>query len=168
MPGYYNDYTVDFDLKNTAKCPLHDEDTPSFRHYDETNTYFCFGCRSGGDIISLHRNFTERMNGTIPSFEESVDFLYRFFVSGTDTQKTIIKTNDTTEEYKSSIKDLVRLSDYCFKLEGQLLIDKTITEESKRNIWKAIDLVNILVSKNLVNAIESIKYIKGVVKENIR
>ena len=42
---YYSDYTVDFDAKPVAKCPLHDEDTPSMRYYEETNTFYCFGCR---------------------------------------------------------------------------------------------------------------------------
>jgi len=34
-------------------CPFHEEKTPSFTVYEETNSYFCFGCRERGDIISF-------------------------------------------------------------------------------------------------------------------
>src|SRR5215212_10030698 len=39
-----------------AKCPLpgHDEKTPSFTVYPETNSWYCFGaCRHGGDVVDL-------------------------------------------------------------------------------------------------------------------
>lgn len=37
----------------TAKCPLHNERTPSFVIYPESNTCWCFGCQQGGDSIAL-------------------------------------------------------------------------------------------------------------------
>lgn len=36
-----------------ALCPLHDEDTPSFYVNPEKGFYYCFGCGSGGDAITL-------------------------------------------------------------------------------------------------------------------
>ncbi len=41
MEGYYSDYTVDFESKPVVKCPLHGEDTPSLRWYEDTNTFYC-------------------------------------------------------------------------------------------------------------------------------
>lgn len=35
-------------------CPLHDEDTPSFIVYTDQNTWYCFGCSTGGDNIELY------------------------------------------------------------------------------------------------------------------
>lgn len=35
-----------------ACCPIHHEKTPSFRVY-KNNSWFCFGCAKGGDIITL-------------------------------------------------------------------------------------------------------------------
>lgn len=36
-----------------ALCPFHDERTPSFYLYTETNTFICFGCNEKGDVIKL-------------------------------------------------------------------------------------------------------------------
>ncbi len=45
-------------------CPFHDERTPSFYIRTSTNTYHCFGCGEGGDVISFiqkqdHSTFAE-------------------------------------------------------------------------------------------------------------
>jgi len=34
-------------------CPLHQEKHPSFYLYPETNSFYCFGCNKGGDVIKL-------------------------------------------------------------------------------------------------------------------
>lgn len=48
---------VDFDGRYKYCCPLHEEDTPSFIVYPATEgdgqNFFCYGCRVGGDIITL-------------------------------------------------------------------------------------------------------------------
>lgn len=46
------------DLKSRGRimkglCPFHNEKTPSFTVYLDTQSYYCFGCGAGGDIISF-------------------------------------------------------------------------------------------------------------------
>ncbi len=36
-------------------CPFHGEKTPSFTVYPENNSFYCFGCGAGGDIITFVR-----------------------------------------------------------------------------------------------------------------
>ena len=37
-------------------CPFHNERTPSFCVYSDTQSYYCFGCGSGGDVITFIKN----------------------------------------------------------------------------------------------------------------
>ena len=37
----------------TGLCPFHNEKTPSFTVYPETQSYYCFGCGASGDVIDF-------------------------------------------------------------------------------------------------------------------
>lgn len=40
----------------TGLCPFHNEKTPSFVIYINTQSYYCFGCQMGGDAINFIKN----------------------------------------------------------------------------------------------------------------
>ncbi len=46
-----------------ALCPFHTEKTPSFVIYRDTQSYYCFGCAAGGDVITFIKNI-ERLDYT--------------------------------------------------------------------------------------------------------
>ncbi len=54
---------------HTGLCPFHNEKTPSFVVYPETQSFYCFGCGAGGDVIS----FIKRINNV--DYVEAVKFL---------------------------------------------------------------------------------------------
>ena len=37
----------------TGLCPFHSEKTPSFTVFTNTETFHCFGCGAGGDVITF-------------------------------------------------------------------------------------------------------------------
>lgn len=173
MPDYYNDYTVNFEARPVVKCPIHGEDTPSLRWYEETNTFFCFGCRAGGDVIELHRRFMEVINGEAPSFEDSVQYLYTKFIKGIDKDTSQSKSsshtvNSTEQQELSSTAELIRLSSMIAEVEQAIMVDSHIAVESKLKIYNAIDEVHKLVSLNEVSAIEGMKYIHKVLREAVK
>jgi len=46
----------DYGLKirgNKARCPFHADTDPSLKFYPNTNSFYCFGCQEGGDIITF-------------------------------------------------------------------------------------------------------------------
>lgn len=61
-------------LKKSGKalvglCPFHQEKTPSFFIYPKSNSFYCFGCNRGGNVI----NFVRLLYGY--SFKEAVKYL---------------------------------------------------------------------------------------------
>ena len=54
---------------HTGLCPFHNEKTPSFVVYPENQSFYCFGCGVGGDVIS----FIKRINNV--DYLEAVKFL---------------------------------------------------------------------------------------------
>ena len=56
---------------STSKClcPFHSEKTPSCTIYNDTQSFYCFGCGAGGDVIS----FIKRIENL--SYIEAVRFL---------------------------------------------------------------------------------------------
>lgn len=43
---------------HTGLCPFHSEKTPSFVVYPETQSFYCFGCGAGGDVINFVRRIS--------------------------------------------------------------------------------------------------------------
>lgn len=52
-----------------ARCPFHEDRKPSFVVFPETQSFYCFGCRQHGDVIS----FLMRMERL--TFPEALDVL---------------------------------------------------------------------------------------------
>jgi len=58
--------------KISCKCPFHDEKLPSFFIYTKTNTYHCFSCKAGGDVIDFVMKLHQK------DFKSAIKYLSEF------------------------------------------------------------------------------------------
>lgn len=61
--------------RSQALCPFHEERTPSFTIYHESNTYHCFGCGENGDNI----NFVKKLYGV--QFKEAINIITQYGIN---------------------------------------------------------------------------------------
>lgn len=170
MPWYFNDYTVDFDLKLYIKCPIHGEDTPSFRYYPESNTFYCFGCGAGGDVINLHKAFYKSLSDRDVGTEEAVTFLKNRFIDKLRDKSSVNLQNKIVPKGKieNTGKDLLKLERYYRELDSTLRIDTSLSDNAKNKIFDIIDNGLSLVESDKISALEAIAYIKRNYSEIIK
>jgi len=101
-----------------AKCPFHNEKTPSFFISTERNSYYCFGCAKGGDIFSFVEEFEGldfkgalklladragvKLDNFNPKEEGEKEKLYRVMEESTKFfENNLIKNNEALEYLKS-------------------------------------------------------------------
>ena len=46
-----------------ARCPFHNEETPSFLYHTRKDFYHCFGCGISGGLDDFNKLVDERVNG---------------------------------------------------------------------------------------------------------
>lgn len=160
MGWYYNDgYTADLNIREVIKCPFHSEDTPSFRYYPETNSYYCWGCAKGGDVIRLHRDFMVDKGDDV-SFATAVDFLYEVFIEGSISKAQNINKVKKKVEYENKGSDVIIFKIETSKIEDKLLRDESISKESKYIIYRLMDDADRLIRLNMIDAKKALKDIK--------
>lgn len=109
-----------------ARCPFHNEKTPSFFISPERGTYYCFGCGAKGDIFS----FVEHFEGT--DFLGSLKLLAER--AGVVLEKRDHKNDDKRETYYEIMEEASVYFVSCFEkvpearsyLLGRGLKDQTI------------------------------------------
>lgn len=169
MPWYYSDYTVDFNLKLYIKCPIHGEDTPSFRYYPESNTFYCFGCGAGGDVINLHKAFYKSLSDRDISTEDALSFFKNKFVEKLKSKTSIIDNKILPKgKVLSNSKDLSKLERVYRDLDSTLRVDYSLSDSIKNKIFDAIDNAISLVELEKISALDAIAYIKESYKEALK
>lgn len=170
MPWYYSDYTVDFNLKLYIKCPIHGEDTPSFRYYPESNTFYCFGCGAGGDVINLHKAFYKSLSDRDISTEDALSFFRNKFIDKLQSKNTDSLKNKILPKGKvlSSSKDLSKLERVYRDLDNTLRVEYSLSDSIKNKIFDAIDNAISLVELEKISALDAIAYIKESYKEALK
>lgn len=138
-------------------CPFHSEKTPSFNIYQDSESFYCFGCGVGGDVITFIR-MIENLD-----YIESIKFLADR--SGMELPK--ITGNDNVTYIKNRIYEINREAARYFNkmlysqdgkealmyLKGRGLKNSTITHFGLGFSPKSrYSLVNHLASKGFKNS----------------
>lgn len=131
-----------------ARCPFHNEKTPSFFVSNERNSYYCFGCGKGGDIFSFVEEFEGLdFKGTLKLLAEkanvSLDSSYSLPKEDKDSLYEIMEV--ATLYFQSNLQKNDKALNYL-KLRG--LEDKTISIFRlgfAKNDWR--ELTNYLKNK---------------------
>ncbi len=86
-----------------AKCPFHNERTPSFFVSPERNNYYCFGCGAKGDIFSFVQEF------------EKVDFLGALKILAEKAGVSLNFENSEQKSRKENIRKCLEISTKYFE-----------------------------------------------------
>ncbi len=153
MGTYYDGETVDFEFKPTCCCPLHNEDTPSFRVYGYSNTYYCFGCGSGGDIIHLHQEFMRINKNRHVSFDDALNGLYNQFVKGKNLNKIVAPSKAWKANKKESSNiEILMYNKSLYDTLQMVQNSKELPIKSKISTYDELDDIDTLVRLQWLNA----------------
>jgi len=113
-----------------AKCPFHNEKTPSFLISTARQSYYCFGCGEKGDIFT----FVEKMEGVdfkaaLKTLAEKagVELVYERSENKDEKDKLYSVLEDATLFFETNFKEHKEAQDY--------LASRGISEESIKN-WR--------------------------------
>lgn len=161
LKDYYADYSNSLEYKDFTLCPLHVEDTPSLKVYRDTNTFYCFGCKRGGDVIKLHILHQSMNNGIEVSFKDAVNYLKTVFVDRSEDY--ITSRNHVRYEVESKLPDKVEYSnaDVVFMLGEvqklyRLMPEKKLKKELLE-VWRNADCVIGLIANSEIEVDDAIK-----------
>jgi len=108
-----------------AKCPFHNEKTPSFFISPERGSYYCFGCSAKGDIFSFVQHF------------EGTDFLGSLKIlaerAGVELSQYRNKEKDKTDIYYEIMEEATLYFEKMFSINKEArsyLLGRGITDNS--------------------------------------
>lgn len=108
-------------------CPIHGENTASLKIYDDSDSWYCFGCATGGDAIS----FIKEVEGI--GFKEALDIVSKIegvncdeYMEHKKVEKPVSVVSDNAEMNIEDVKAFIKSTGYtCNNYRG-------IREETNR------------------------------------
>ena len=115
---------------HTGLCPFHNEKTPSFVVYPETQSFYCFGCGAGGDVI----NFTKRIH--------NIDYIEAIKMLASRVGMALPEEDDGAGKLRSRVisanKDAARFFFSCLN---------TDQGKTARQYWRGRGLADVTIKR---------------------
>lgn len=133
-------------------CPLHDENTASFRIYEDEDTFYCFGCDKGGDVVKLHQYLAEREGRAMT-----------YGVALKEVKKIVYK-HTKNEKVLESSKAIRKKTDY--EIDGNRVVARKIQPVARvKEEVKEVVQESPVVEKSTAPAVEEETVVKTVKKK---
>ena len=111
-----------------AKCPFHNEKTPSFYISPDRNSYYCFGCNAHGDIFSFIENIEGiDFKGALKILADKANITLSFRPDQNSSEKDRIfeVLEEATRFFEKELENNTRAMEY---LKNRGLTDQTIKD----------------------------------------
>ncbi|OIP24482.1 DNA primase [bacterium CG2_30_37_16] len=144
-----------------ANCPFHQEKTPSFMVSPEKQIWHCFGCNSGGDVIT----FLMQIEGL--SFSEAIEAL-------AGRANVVLNKDKISPEKKGRKTNLYKINELACQIFEKLMYETTWGKEAlsyyeKRGLTKAtIKRFRLGVSPSGSNFLSGLLVKKGYTSEALK
>src|SRR3989344_4283272 len=110
-----------------AKCPFHNEKTPSFFISPDRGTYYCFGCSASGDIFTFVEEFEGLdFKGALKLLAEKAGVSLTSYNKEEEGEKERLYKviEEATRYFENNLKDNTKIIEY---LKSRGLTEKTIS-----------------------------------------
>lgn len=86
-------------------CPIHDEEKPSMKIFEDTNSFFCFGCEKGGNVVDLHYFIRDREEHKYSLAKAAIELSRMFRVKIPNVYKALnkLKTREKVDKKEVGI-----------------------------------------------------------------
>jgi hypothetical protein len=133
----------------TARCPLpgHEDKSPSFVVFVETNSWYCFGaCQRGGDVIDLARIARSIHRADVAAAEVLMAFGHEVPQrprSWFDRQARQAPIRDALEELR--VRHVQRRLFRLFAYELAMIVDDRERQEEKALVWENLEAIAVMI-----------------------
>lgn len=136
IPEYFKKFInphTDLETNPSTLCPLHTENTPSWRYSAKLNRWRCFGkCDTSGGVIKLHQLYWNKIKGTHMTYFQAVDS-FRNLIPALKNMPPVFETN---LNYEKKVEDIsFELKPVRMKVDFEFLKTDTfiMLERNKEN-----------------------------------